>query len=119
MNIISQHKKQMINNNEQIADSKETFNFQMMLNDIQESSIRDKHDTQAGDNAEREQQSKLIVLQMLFDKANKYINNNHRDDESLRNAIEIEVNNDHLAGYIFFVSQNPQFDNSWNYLRKQ
>lgn len=119
MNIISQHKKQMIkNNNEQIADSKETYNFQMMLNDIQESSLRGKQDTLAADKAEREQQSKLIVLQMLVDKANKYINNNHRDDESLRNAIEIEVNNDHLAGYIFFVSQNPQFDHSWNYLRK-
>lgn len=107
------------NNNEQIADSKETYNFQMMLNDIQESSLRGKQETSAGDKAEREQQSKLIVLQMLVDKAHKYINNRHRDDESLRNAIEIEVNNDHLAGYIFFVSQNPQFDYSWNYLRKQ
>ena len=120
MNIIFQHKKQMIkNNNEQIADSKETYNFQMMLNDIQEGSIMGKQDTLAGDKAEREQQSKLIVLQMLVDKANKYINDRHRDDESLKNAIEIEVNNDHLAGYIFFVSQNPQFDHSWNYLRKQ
>ena len=120
MNIISQHKKQMIkNNNEQDADSKETYNFQMMLNDIQESSLRGKQETSAGDKAEREQQSKLIVLQMLVDKAHKYINNRHRDDESLRNAIEIEVNNDHLAGYIFFVSQNPQFNHSWNYLRKQ
>lgn len=117
MNIISQHKKQMIkNNNEQIADSKETYSFQMMLNDIQESSLRGKQDTLAG---EREQQSKLIVLQMLVDKANKYISDRHLDDESLRNAIEIEVNNDHLAGYIFFISQNPQFDHSWNYLRKQ
>ena len=120
MNIISQHKKQMINNNnEQIADSKETYSFQMMLNDIQEGSIMGKQDTLADDKAEREQQSKLIVLQMLVDKANNYINDRHLDDESLRNAIEIEVNNDHLAGYIFFISQNPQFDHSWNYLRKQ
>ena len=117
MNIISQHKKQMIkNNNEQMADSKETYNFQMMLNDIQESSLRGKQDTLAG---EREQQSKLIVLQMLVDKANKYISDRYRDDESLKNAIEIEVNNDHLAGYIYFISQNPQFDLSWSYLRKQ
>ena len=66
MNIISQHKKQMIkNNNEQMADSNETYNFQMMLNDIQEGSIMGKQDTLAGDKAEREQQSKLIVLQML------------------------------------------------------
>ena len=87
MNIIFQHKKQMIkNNNEQIADSKETYNFQMMLNDIQESSLRGKQDTLAADKAEREQQSKLIVLQMLVDKADKYLNNRHRDDESLRNA---------------------------------
>lgn len=109
----------MTNNNEQMADSRETYNFQMMLNDIQEGSIMGKQDTLAGDKAEREQQSKLIVLQMLVDKANKYNNDRHLDDESLRNAIEIEVNNDHLAGYIFFISQNPHFDHSWNYLRKQ
>ena len=70
MNIIFQHKKQMIkNNNEQIADLKETYNFQMMLNDIQESSLRGKQEISAGDKAEREQQSKLIVLQMLVNKA--------------------------------------------------
>ena len=74
MSIISQNKKQMINNNEQMADSRETYNFQMMLNDIQEGSIMGKQDTLADDKAEREQQSKLIVLQMLVDKANKYKN---------------------------------------------
>ncbi len=106
-------------NNEQIADSKETYNYKMMLNDMQESSLWAKQDTHAGDKAEREQQSKLIVLQILVDKANKYNNERYRDDESLKNAIEIEVNNDHLAGYIFFISQNLQFDHSWNYLRRQ
>ena len=57
---------------------------------------------------------------MLIEKANEYNDETHRDDEKLRNAIDVKVNNDiHLSGYIFFVSQNPQFDYSWNYLRKR
>ena len=62
----------------------------------------------------------MIVMQMLIDKSNEYNDYSHRDDEKLRNAIDVMVNNDvHLAGFIFFVSQNPQFDYSWNYLRKR
>lgn len=100
--------------------SKEDFTFQMLLNDIQESALCSEEDSQAGDKAERERQSKLIVLQMLIDKANEYNDEGHRDDEKLRNAIDVKVNNDvYLAGFIFFISQNPQFDYSWNYLRKR
>ena len=92
----------------------------MLLNDIQESAFGGGDDSQTGDQAERERQSKLIVLQMLIDRANEYNNESHRDDEKLRNAIDVKINNDVLlAGFIFYISQNPQFDYSWNYLRKR
>ena len=100
--------------------SKEDYSFQMLLNDLQESALVGEEDSQAGDKAERERQSKLIVLQMLIDRANEYNDESHRDDEKLRNAIDVKVNNDvYLAGFIFYISQNPQFDYSWNYLRKR
>lgn len=100
--------------------AKEEYTFQLLLNDIQESALENEEDVQSGDKAARERQSKLIVMQMLIDKSNEYNDYSHRDDEKLRNAIDVMVNNDvHLAGFIFFVSQNPQFDYSWNYLRKR
>ena len=100
--------------------AKEEYTFQLLLNDIQESALGNEEDGPAGDKAARERQSKLIVMQMLIDKSNEYNDDSHRDDEKLRNTIDVKVNNDvHLAGFIFFVSQNPQFDYSWNYLRKR
>ena len=92
----------------------------MLLNDVHESASGNDDGVQDDVMSAREQQSKLIVMQMLIDKANEYNDENHRDDEKLRNAIDVKVNNDfHLAGFAFFVSQNPQFDYSWNYLRKR
>lgn len=98
---------------------KEEYTFQMLLNDIQESVLEGDEDARADDKV-RERESKLIVLQMLVDSANKYNDDSHHNDDKLRNAIEGKVNNDvYLAGYIFFISQNPQFGYSWNYLRKR
>lgn len=106
--------------NKPAVTAKEEYTFQLLLNDIQESALRNEEDGLAGDKAARERQSKLIVMQMLIERANKYNDDSHRDDEKLRNAIDVKVNNDvHLAGFIFFISQNPQFDYSWNYLRKR
>ena len=100
--------------------TKEVYTFQMLLDDIQESVVINDEEAQSDDKASREQQSKLIVLQMLIDRANDYNDESHRDDEKLRNAIDVKVNNDvHLNGFIFYISQNPQFDYSWNYLRKR
>ena len=100
--------------------TKEVYTFQMLLDDIQESVVINDEEAQSDDKASREQQSKLIVLQMLIDRANDYNDESHRDDEKLRNAIDVKVNNDvHLTGFIFYISQNPQFDYSWNYLRKR
>ena len=108
------------NDKKTAADAKEEYTFQMLLNDIQESALVGDEDSQTGDKAERELQSKLIVLQMLIDRADEYDNESHRDDEKLKNAIDVKVNNDvFLSGFIFFISQNPQFDYSWNYLRKR
>ena len=111
----------MANNEKTLAVApNEVYTFQMLLDDIQESVIINDEDAQTDDKASREQQSKLIVLQMLIDRANEYNDESHRDDKKLRNAIDVKVNNDvHLAGFIFYISQNPQFDYSWNYLRKR
>ena len=111
----------MANNEKTLAVApNEVYTFQMLLDDIQESVIINDEDAQTDDKASRERQSKLIVLQMLIDRANEYNDESHRDDEKLRNAIDVKVNNDvHLAGFIFYISQNPQFDYSWNYLRKR
>ncbi len=111
----------MANNEKALAVApNEVYTFQMLLDDIQESVVINDEDAQTDDKASRERQSKLIVLQMLIDRANEYNDESHRDDEKLRNAIDVKVNNDvHLAGFIFYISQNPQFDYSWNYLRKR
>lgn len=107
------------NNKELAVASKEEYTFQMLLNDIQESALGNDDDVKDDEKSARERKSKLIVMQMLVVKANEYNDERHRDDGKLGNAIDVKVNNDiHLAGYIFFVSQNPQFDYSWNYLRK-
>lgn len=108
----------MANNDKPTVTTKEEYTFELLLNDIQNSAARGEDDALADDRAERERMSKLIVLQILIVKANEYNDDSHRDDDKLRNAIDAKVNTD-LAGYIFFISQNPQFDYSWNYLRKR
>lgn len=98
---------------------KEEYTFDMMLNDIQ-SEITENNDKDKSVNiAGREYNSKLIVIQMLIGLAELYKTGNYKDDEKLSNAIEIKVNGDELLSvYMFFVSQNSQFDYSWNYMRK-
>ena len=95
------------------------YTYKELLFDIQESSSRGD-EARDEDKAKRERQSKLIVAQMLIDMANMYNDSAHRDDDKLRNAIDVKVSNDVLlAGYVFYVSQNPQFDYTWNNLRKR
>ena len=119
--IIISHKYQMAKNEKKLtASPKEHFTFEMLLHDIQECALFDEGEVQLGDKAERERQSKLIVIQMLIDKANEYNDESYRNDERLRNVIDVKVNGDeYLSGFIFYLSQNPQFDYSWNYLRKR
>ena len=100
--------------------SNEAYTLHMLLNDIQDSASGCDDESWTNGKANREHLSRLIVMQMLVAIANEYSGANYHDEEKLRNAIDVKINNDiHLAGYIFFVSQNPQFDYSWNYLRKR
>lgn len=108
----------MANNDKLTVATKEDYTFELLLNDIHDSAAVGEDDALADERAERERKSKLVVLQMLIVKANEYNDDSHRDDEKLRNAIDAKLNAD-LAGYIYFISQNPQFDYSWNYLRKR
>ena len=96
------------------------YSFEMLLNDIQETLDENTEETTANDNAGREFQHKLVVMQMLIYFAIVFQGEDYKDEEKLMNAITIKVNNDELlSGYLFHCSQNPQFDYSWNYMRKR
>lgn len=96
------------------------YAFVDLLDDIMKSAEQNNDEAQDAERAKREQKYKLNVVQMLIDLANTYNDDSYHDDEKLRNAIDVKVKNDaFLSAYIFYVSQNPQFDYSWNYLRKK
>lgn len=89
------------------------YTFDMLLNDIQAAPTESSGMSESND---REHNSKSIVVQMLLELAKSY---EKYDNETLRNDLETNVDDDkQLLGYMFFVSQNPQFDYSWNYMRK-
>lgn len=99
---------------------KEEYTFDILLNDIQSESAKDNEKEKTSNIAIREYNSKLIVIQMLIGLAELYKTENYNDDEKLNNAIEIKVNGDELlSGYMFFVSQNSQFNYLWSYMRKR
>lgn len=109
-------------NNEiiQPAEDRTEYTLQMLLDDIQEIPIENEKDSQALDETERERQHKLIIAQMIIYMAATYNSPDYDQDEKLLNAIEYVVNRDEqLSGYLFYVSENPQFDYSWNYMRKR
>lgn len=98
---------------------KENYTFGILFNDILADSIEGMEISESDVKSNREYKSKLIVVQMLLGLAESYKTENYNNNEKLRNAIETIVDGDEqLSGYIFFVSQNPQFDYSWNYMRK-
>lgn len=102
------------------AKERVEYNFDMLLNDIQDSNTDKNADgTTSNDNAEREYQHKLVIMQMLIYFAASFKSAEYNDDDKLENAIEVKVNYDELlSGYLFHVSQNSQYDYSWNYMRK-
>ncbi|MBR5971520.1 MAG: hypothetical protein IK017_02580 [Paludibacteraceae bacterium] len=109
----------MDENNKKTDIEKMSYSFDMLRNDILTAPTEDNEKLETGDKYLREYQSKLIVVQMLSYLAESYETENYKDNELLRNAIETKVDGDEqLSGYLFFVSQNPQFDYSWNYMRK-
>ena len=102
------------------AKEKVDYTCEMLLNDIQSRPEEDGVETAVGDKAEREYRSKLIVVQTLLKLTAFFVDDMYKEDEKLWNAIEVKVNGDEiLSGFLFFVSQNPQFDYSWNYMRKR
>lgn len=109
----------MEKNNKKADVERVNYSFDMLRNDILTVPTEDNEKLETGDKYLREYQSKLIVAQMLSYLAESYETENYKDNELLRNAIETKVDGDEqLSGFLFFVSQNPQFDYSWNYMRK-
>jgi hypothetical protein len=109
----------MEKNNKKADVKRVYYSFDMLRNDILTAPTEDNEKLETGDKYLREYQSKLIVAQMLSYLAESYETENYKDNELLRNAIETKVDGDEqLSGFLFFVSQNPQFDYSWNYMRK-
>ena len=103
-----------------LVANKRGYTFVDLLDDIMKSAEQNDGESQDAEKSRRERQPKLIVVQMLIDLANSYNDSDHQKDEKLRNVIDVKVSRDaFLSAYIFYVSQNPQFDYSWNYLRKK
>lgn len=96
------------------------YNLDSLLDDIQSDSEELAGDAIASDKAKRENKHKLIIMQMLAKMAQAYGGEEYNDDEKLHRDIVIKLNqNEVLSGFLFFLSQNPQFDYSWSYLRKR
>ena len=109
----------MEKNNKKADVKRVNYSLDVLRNDILTARTEDNEKLETGDKYLREYQSKLIVAQMLSYLAESYETENYKDNELLRNAIETKVDGDEqLSGFLFFVSQNPQFDYSWNYMRK-
>ena len=105
--------------NKKTVMDKGNYTFEMLFNDILAHSIEGMEMSESDVKSNREYKSKLIVFQMLLDLAESYKTENYNNNEKLRNAIGTIVDGDEqLSGYIFFVSQNPQFEYLWNYMRK-
>ena len=101
-------------------EGKVEYTLSMLLNDIQDELVGSDEDDKKGEKRGREHLHKLIVVQMLLTLAGSFGKDYYDDDDKLNNAIDVKVSGDELlSGYLFFVSQNPHFDYSWNYMRKR
>lgn len=96
------------------------YDLDILLDEIQRGFEELADDMNACEKAKRENKHKLIIMQMLIKLAQVYSGEEYSDDEKLRRGIETKLNgNELLSGFLFFVSQNPQFDYSWTYMRKR
>ena len=99
---------------------RQKYNHDTLLDDIQGGLEDIVGDVKASDKAKRENKHKLIIMQMLIKLAQAYSGEEYSDDVKLCREIETKLNgNELLSGFLFFVSLNPQFDYSWNYMRKR
>lgn len=95
------------------------YSLEALLDDIQNNFEEHADDVKANDKVKRENKHKLIIIQMLAKLAQTYGGEEYNDDEKLSRDIVTKLNLDEmLSGFLFFVSQNPQFDYSWSYMRK-
>lgn len=96
---------------------KEKYTLTTLLNDIQEAAI-DVNEGEVDERVVRDYQDKLIIMQMLIRCASIYSGKEYENEEKLKNAIDVVLKGDEqLSGYMFFVSQNPQFNYTWSYMR--
>lgn len=98
---------------------KEKYTLNTLLDDLQEAAIG-VIEGEVDERVVRDYQDKLIIMQMLISRAAIYSGKEYEDEEALKNAIDVVLKDDvQLSGYMFFVSQNPQFNYSWSYMRKR
>lgn len=98
----------------------ECYTLAMLLNDILDSSEGNDNGIEADGKASRELKAQIAIVQLLIELAIEYGKPSYKDNEKLKNALEIKIReNKWLSGYMYYISRNPNFDYSWNYLRKQ
>lgn len=98
---------------------KEKYTLNTLLNDMLETAIGVK-EGEVDERAIRDYQDNLIIMQMLIRCASIYSGKEYENEEKLKNAIDVVLKGDEqLSGYMFFVSQNPQLNYTWSYMRKR
>lgn len=96
------------------------YTLERLLNDILDSSNENCSENDNDNKATREHRAKKIVIQMLIEQANAYRSDVYKNAEKLSTALDVKVKEDKwMSGYMFYVSQNPNYDYSWNYMRRQ
>lgn len=91
-----------------------------LFEDIQTTPEEYEKNTPEGEKAHRDFSYKLKVLQSVFDRQLPTYDLKEDNIGEIKEAIEVYVDGkEHLFGYTFFLSSNPNFDYSWSYLRKQ
>ena len=111
----------MKNNNTiiRLEMDKEKYTLNTLLNDMLETAIG-VNEGEVDERVIRDYQDKLIIMQMLIRCASIYSGKEYENEEKLKNAIDVVLKGDEqLSGYMFFVSQNPQFNYTWSYMRKR
>lgn len=97
-----------------------TYTKSNLFEDIQEEPKECEKDSYEREKACREYKYKLKVFQTIFDLNLPDFDFVKENSEKIKKEIEVQVDNNELFyGYTFFLSLNPNFNYSWNYLRKQ
>ena len=91
-----------------------------LLEDIHTTPEKCRMETPEGAKANRDFMYKLKVLQSVFNSKLPSFDFDNDNMNAIKAAMEVSVHGDELLfGYSYFLSSNPNFEYSWNYLRKQ